>query len=135
MSGSTFNCKNVRFDINCLGSEKMQDKPLVWLGTEIKTPPMSRDARVDAGLLLRRLQQGIKLSMPDSRPMPTIGKKCHELRIVDHHMDKVWRVVYRIDSDAIIVVEIFAKKTQRIPRSMVNLSKLRLRRCDQLVGE
>ena len=34
------------------------DKPLVWLKGEVKTPPFSSQARLEAGLLLRRLQQG-----------------------------------------------------------------------------
>jgi len=32
------------------------DKPLVWLHGQIKTPQLSRDARMEAGYLLRRLQ-------------------------------------------------------------------------------
>jgi hypothetical protein len=56
---------------------------LVWLRGEIKTPPFSQEARIDAGMLLRRLQQGELLSMPQSRPMPDIGQRCHELRIRD----------------------------------------------------
>jgi len=31
------------------------DKPLVWLHGEIKTPPFSRAARIEAGYLLRLL--------------------------------------------------------------------------------
>ena len=58
-------------------------KPLVWLSGEIKTPPFSAAARLEAGLLLRRLQRGDLLAMPLSRPMPSIGPRCHELRIVD----------------------------------------------------
>ncbi len=58
-------------------------KPLVWLRNEIKTPPLSKNARLQAGFLLRRLQQGDRISMPDSRPMPSIGRRCHELRIID----------------------------------------------------
>ncbi|BAS59770.1 hypothetical protein NIES2135_06950 [Leptolyngbya boryana NIES-2135] len=34
------------------------DKPLVWLRGEIKTSPFSQEARLEAGFLLRRLQQG-----------------------------------------------------------------------------
>jgi predicted XRE-type DNA-binding protein len=49
------------------------DKPLVWLHGEIKTPPLSAKARLQAGHLLRRLQRGEVLSMPDSRAMPSIG--------------------------------------------------------------
>jgi hypothetical protein len=48
------------------------DKPLAWLAGEIKTPPLSSEARQDAGVLLRRLQRGELLSMPESRPMPSI---------------------------------------------------------------
>jgi hypothetical protein len=32
-----------------------QDKPLVWLRGEIKTPPLSTNARLEAGFLLRQL--------------------------------------------------------------------------------
>jgi phage-related protein len=31
--------------------------------------------------------------MPHSRPMPDIGERCHELRIVD--VDATWRIIYR----------------------------------------
>jgi hypothetical protein len=59
------------------------DKPLVWLHGEIKTPPFSPTARLEAGYLLRQLQMGKLLAMPQSRPMPIIGVRCHELRIQD----------------------------------------------------
>jgi hypothetical protein len=36
---------------------------------------------VEAGFLLRRFQGGEHLGLPDSRPMPVIGDRCHELRI------------------------------------------------------
>jgi hypothetical protein len=53
-------------------------KPLVWLRGEVKTPPFSQAARVEAGVLLRQLQGGAKLGLPHSRPMPGIGARCHE---------------------------------------------------------
>lgn len=49
------------------------DKPLVWMEGEIKTPPFSGEARIEAGMLLRRLQRGENLGLPHSRPMPDIG--------------------------------------------------------------
>ena len=76
-------------------------KPLVWLHGQVKTPPFSTRARIEAGFLLRQLQKGEKLSLPHSRPMPSIGKCCHELRINDKN--KTWRIIYRIDPDAIII--------------------------------
>ena len=67
---------------------KIMEKPLIWLKGEIKTPPFSKDARFEAGLLLRLLQRGHKIDMPKSRPMPSIGRGCHELRVVDNASDK-----------------------------------------------
>ena len=84
---------------------------------EIKTPPMSESARRETGFLLRRLQQGELLALPHSRPMPNIGPRCHELRINDEN--KTWRIIYRIDNDAIVVVELFEKKTQKTPRQII----------------
>jgi phage-related protein len=66
--------------------------------------------RIEAGFLLRRLQRGESLGLPHSRPFPTIGARCHELRIVDR--ESTWRIVYRIDGGAIVILEVFSKKTQ-----------------------
>lgn len=68
-----------------------EDKPLVWLHGEVKTPPFTHSARIEAGVLLRRLQQDEDQGMPHSRPMPSIGAYCHELRIRD--VDKNWRII------------------------------------------
>ena len=105
-----------------------KDKPLVWLHGQIKTPPMSRDSRVEAGYLLRRLQRGDKLSMPHSRPMPGLGARCHELRIVDATV--TWRIVYRVDADAIVIVEVFGKKTRTTPQSLIQNCRKRLKDYD-----
>lgn len=105
-----------------------KDKPLVWLRSAIKTPPLSREARLEAGYLLRLLQQGTSLSMPESRPMPSIASRCHELRINDR--DSTWRVIYRIDRDAIVIAEVFSKKTQQTPQSVVALCRQRLKEYD-----
>jgi len=104
------------------------DKFIIWLHGEVKTPPMSREARIEAGFLLRRLQQGELLSMPQSRPMPSIGAACHELRIVD--TDKTWRVIYRIDNDAIVILEVFSKKTRETPQNVIDTCKRRIKNYD-----
>jgi len=101
-----------------------KDKPLAWLHGEVRTPPFSRAARLDAGFLLRALQRGENPSMPHSRPMPSIGPRCHELRIVDERVD--WRIVYRVDSDAIVIVEVFEKKTRKTPQSVIDVCRRRL---------
>ena len=74
-----------------------KDKPLAWLHGEVKTPPFSKTARIEAGYLLRQLQRGETLTMPQSKTMPGIGPHCHELRINDEK--ETWRIVYRIDNN------------------------------------
>jgi phage-related protein len=106
-------------------------KPLVWLHGEIKTPPFLTTARLEAGLLLRRLQQGELLSMPHSRPMPSIGNRCHELRIRDAQHN--WRILYRVDEDAIVILEVFAKTTPQTPDTVIENSQRRLQRYDALI--
>ena len=106
----------------------MVDKPLVWLEGEIRTPPFSLPARLEAGYLLRKLQQGETLGMPHSRPMPSIGSRCYELRINDERA--TWRIIYRIDSDAIIILEVFSKKSRATPRPIIDACKKRLKDYD-----
>ena len=100
-------------------------KPLVWLHGEIKTPPFSADARLEAGFLLRRLQNGEKLTLPQSRPMPVVDSSCHELRIRD--ADQTWRVIYSIEDDAVLILEVFSKKTATTPKAVINTCQRRLR--------
>ena len=101
------------------------DKPLVWLEGEIKTPPFSQAARLEAGYLLRKLQQGETLGMPHSRPMPAIGTRCHELRINDE--SATWRIIYRLDADTIVILEVFSKKSRMTPKAVINACKRRLK--------
>lgn len=109
----------------------IKEKPLAWLHGEVKTPPFSLEARRYAGFLLRELQNGRSLSMPDSRPMPQVGTRVHELRINDIDNKCSWRVIYRIDSDAIIIAEVFLKKTQKTPNQILEVCKKRLNRYDK----
>jgi phage-related protein len=104
------------------------DKPLAWLHGEIKTPPLSEEARLEAGYLLRLLQRGESIGMPHSKPMPTIGQRCHELRIQDKQ--QTWRIVYRIDVDAIVLADVFSKKTGKTPKSTIELCRKRLKDYD-----
>jgi len=103
----------------------MNGKPLRWLHGEVKTPPMSIAARREMGMLLRDVQEGIMLSLPQSRPVPDFGARCHELRVTD--ADGVWRLIYRIDSDAIVILDVFGKKTRRTPKSIIAACKRRLK--------
>ncbi|HSB62327.1 MAG TPA: type II toxin-antitoxin system RelE/ParE family toxin [Vicinamibacteria bacterium] len=102
-----------------------RDKPLAWLHGEVKTPPV---ARIEAGYLLREVQRGKVLSMPHSRPMPAIGARCHELRVVDEGV--TWRVIYRVDPDAVVIAEVFAKKTPETPATVLDACRRRLKDYD-----
>jgi phage-related protein len=104
-------------------------KPLVWLSGEIKTPPFSKEARVEAGFLLRQLQDGELLGLPRSRPMPSIGRRCHELRIPDEN--RTWRVVYRLDTDAIVIAGVFPKTTRATSKHDIDSCQKRLSLYDQ----
>jgi phage-related protein len=100
-------------------------KPLVWLEGEIKTPPFSGAARIEAGMLLRRLQQGENLGLPHSRPMPVIGSRCHELRIRDEN--KNWRIFYHLSADAVVILDVNNKATRKIPSVVLENCKRRLK--------
>lgn len=104
------------------------ERPLVWLSGEVKTPPFSKAARLEAGWMMRRLQRGEALEMPHSRPMPSIGPRCQELRIRDH--DVSWRVIYRSDWDAVVIVEVFQKKTRATPSQILSTCRKRLKEYD-----
>ena len=67
--------------------------------------------------------------MPFSRPMPTIGPRCHELRIRDASAN--WRIFYRIDDDAIVIAEVYPKTTKQTPTHVIDSCRRRLGRYDQ----
>ena len=82
---------------------------------------------------MRRLQSGEQIGLPHSRPLPAIGRHCHELRILDAEQN--FRIIYRIDPDAIVIVHVFAKKTSQTPRKVVHICRRRLREYDLLTEE
>jgi phage-related protein len=61
--------------------------------------------------------------------MPSVGPACHELRIRDAAQN--WRIIYRIDSDAIVIVDVFPKKTGQTPTSVISRCQRRLRAYDE----
>lgn len=60
--------------------------------------------------------------------MPVIGARCHELRIQDART--TWRIVYRIDTDAVVIADVFAKTSQTTPKAVIDNSRRRLRAYD-----
>jgi len=68
--------------------------------------------------------------MPHARPMRSIGARCHEIRITDEN--QIWRIIYRIDSDAIVILQIFTKKTAQTPLRVIEVCKRRLKLYDAI---
>ncbi len=66
--------------------------------------------------------------MPVSRPVPGVGRDCHELRVRD--AGHQWRLIYRIDEDAVLIATVFSKKTTRTPTEIIEVLRQRLRRYD-----
>jgi len=112
-------------------AEEPSRKPLVWLHGEVKTPPFTPEGRQEAGMLLRLLQEGKRLGMPLAEPLPDVGPRCGALRVRDAEHN--WRIMYRIDSDAVLVLEIYAKKTRTIPKAVIDRCKGRLKEYDKAV--
>jgi len=61
--------------------------------------------------------------------MPAIGKHCHELRVRDEA--KAWRIVYRIDPAAILILAVFEKRTRETPRHVIRTCQRRLGRHEE----
>ena len=98
----------------------------MWLRGEVKAPPFSARARAEAGYLLRLLQEGERIGLPESRPMPAIGPNCHELRVIDENV--TWRILYGLTSDAVVILEVFEKKTKTTPKHVIATAKQRWKR-------
>jgi hypothetical protein len=68
-----------------------------------------------------------------SRAMPMIGSHCHELRINDSGV--TWRVVYYVDSDAVVILEVLQKKSRTTPKQVIEITRKRLRAYQRAVQE
>lgn len=56
--------------------------------------------------------------------MPGIGPACHELRLRDGDVN--WRIMYHVAADAIVILEVFAKKTAATPKRVFDECRTRL---------
>lgn len=61
--------------------------------------------------------------------MPAIGPRCHELRINEEK--GTWRVFYRLDPDAVVILEVLKKKTQGTPKATIETCRRRLAEYDR----
>ena len=86
-------------------------------------PEVIREDLADA---LARLDAGLTLSMPLSRPMPDIGKGVHELRLRDRA--GVYRVFYFLRRhSSVYLIHAMKKTTQATPAHTFALVKKRLK--------
>jgi phage-related protein len=46
-----------------------------------------------------------------------------------------WRIIYRIDDDAIVIADVFAKTTQQTPKQVIETCQRRLAKYDEAAGE
>jgi phage-related protein len=88
---------------------------------------LPEEVRGDLADALARLDQGLMLSMPLSRPMPAIGRGVHELRFRDR--SGIYRVIYFLRrKNEIWLVHAFKKKTQKTPAQNIEVARGRIRR-------
>jgi len=112
-------------------TSKPERKPLVLLSGQVKTPPFTAEGRMEAGELLRALQEGQVLSMPHAEALPSVGARCGALRVRDAGQN--WRIMYRIDKDAVVILEVYGKKTRKIPDEVIERCQDRLKKFDAIV--
>lgn len=99
-------------------------KPLRQCLREILEFP--EEIRGDLADALARLEQGQRLCMPLSRPMPGIGPSVHELRFRDR--SGIYRVFYFLAGAGLIyLLHAFKKKTRETPWQNIEIAKKRLR--------
>ena len=68
--------------------------------------------------------------MPQAEPLPVLGPRCGALRVRDKQHN--WRIVYRVDIDAVLVLEVYAKKTRKIPLEVMDRCRKRLKEYDEI---
>ena len=91
---------------------------------EIGAPP--EEIRGDIADALARLDAGLKLTMPLSRPMPSIDLGVHELRLKDRSGQ--YRIIYAlIESGVICDLHAFKKTTETMAKRNIDLARQRLR--------
>jgi len=98
-------------------------KPIRWLGTTRDDIREQRPAiRYELGQQLLRVQMGL---MPNNyKPMSTVGPGAYEIRVRD--ADGIARLMYVAKfHDTICVLHVFTKKSQRTPKTDIELAKKR----------
>jgi phage-related protein len=84
-----------------------------------------RQAALQEALCFQPLQEGRRTGL-SARLVSALQTplRCHELRINDK--DKTWRIIYRLDDDAVVILEVFEKKSRKTPKHVIDVCKKRL---------
>jgi phage-related protein len=101
-------------------------KPVIFHSAARKViRQFSKETRAELGSGLIKLQLGMSLGLPLSRPMSSVAAGVHELRFRDR--SGIQRVFYVLKSaDGVLVFHAFVKKTQATPESEIQLGRKRL---------
>lgn len=65
--------------------------------------------------------------------MPEIESGCHELKVKDEGHN--WRVVYAVEPDAILILEVFGKGSKQTPKQTKETCRKRVREYRRLIRE
>lgn len=103
-------------------------KLVIWDRIALKTiRDFPSPVRLEVGVLLRLLQKGELLGMPQSRPIKTVDVSAFELRVKDR--SGAYRIIYILyDVDRIFIPHAFTKKSQKTPLHEIKIAKQRLKR-------
>lgn len=96
---------------------------------DLETPPMGREARIEAGTYLRHVQRRHRDQIPPGDIGPgEFGSRCYKLYIDDHEKDCSWRVAFHIDNatDTVVVLDFYKKKQQTTPQHIIKRCEDRL---------
>lgn len=98
-------------------------KPITWLGSllaDMRARP--GPARRNGGVALDRVQRG--LMPPGWKPLPLVGSSVQEVRI---RTGRAFRILYvATRPEAVYVLHVFEKKTQRTAWTDLTLARRRL---------
>ena len=125
-------CRN-RYDRPMItGQDDPGRKPIVFLARGHQDPAVLASREGRGGGIARHVAGRGAARHAAFAPMPGLGPRCHELRVRDEGHN--WRIFYRIDRDAILIIDVTAKKTQRTPKAEIDLCRKRLAAYDRGEG-
>jgi phage-related protein len=87
---------------------------------------LPNEVRADLADALARVDAGLMLSMPLSRPLPTVGRGVHEIRLKDRSGQ--YRVIHALVWRGVVhVLHAFKKTTQATSHRDIEIARKRLK--------